>query len=88
MSFTTMDWLDQISRHPETIDTDVMVAAVVALTGSANGVTTPDGSLIDQDDVDESVLTLLSFGFLDSVVSFGADGGEDHLLALRMPLMI
>lgn len=88
MSFTTMDWLDQISRHPQTIDADVTVAAVVALTGSANGVTAPGGALIDQDDVDESVLTLLSFGFLESVVSFDADGGEDHLLAVRMPLMI
>ncbi len=82
----TMDWLDAISRHPGTIDTDAVVAAAVALTGSANGVAAPGGALIDQDDVDESVFTLLSCGFLESVVSFAADSGEDHLLALRMPV--
>ncbi len=54
------------------------------LTGRANGVTkpSPDGPvLIAQDDVDDSISALMDLGFLEPLVSVGAD----HLLRLAMP---
>jgi hypothetical protein len=83
------DWLEAVLRHPATTDTDLSVAAALLLTGSANGVTkpSPDGPvLIAQDVVDESMTVLVELGFLETVVSVAADGGEDFLLALRMPV--
>jgi hypothetical protein len=63
----TADWLNAVDAHPDTLDTDLLVA--VAIT---NGETSVDG--IDQDTVDDSIAELITFGFLDDVMSIDCDG--------------
>jgi hypothetical protein len=82
--FDNMEWLEAVMSHPATEDIDVDVAIGVLLTGSANGVTRkgPKGPvLINPEDVDDSIVVLTELGFLEPLVSVGAD----HLLRLAMP---
>ena len=80
--FRNDEWLQAISDHPETIDTDLHVAVALLLTGSGNGVTFPcpdcgQRELIDQDEVDDSIAALMDFGFVESVAAVEVDGGEE-----------
>lgn len=91
MDVTNEVWLQAISDHPETIDTDLLVGVHLALTGSANGVSAPcpdcgEVELLDVEDVEDSIYCLTDLGFLEFIVSMpDVDGTEDHLFALRMP---
>lgn len=91
MEICNEEWLEAIFQHRDTADIDLHVAVALLLTGSANGVTAPCPDcgrceLIDQDDVDDSIAVLMDLGFVESVAAVEVDGGEDHLLVLRMPV--
>ena len=71
----TADWLTAIDAHPETVDTDLLVA-----TALANGDAEVEG--IDPDTVTDSVEELMALGFLESVLAADHPEGEEHLLEL------
>ena len=74
MSVYTARWLMAIDAHPETIDTDLVVA-----TALSNGDADVEG--LDHDDVTDAVEMLIGYGFLEPVVEMGAE----HILELRLP---
>jgi len=79
----TAEWLAAVDAHPETIDTDLVVAVAIA-----NGSTTVDGW--DQQTVDESIEELVGLGFVAEVFSAPCAGscvGEctEVVLELRIP---
>ena len=74
MSVNTGRWLMAIDSHPETIDTDLVVA-----TALANGDADVEG--LDPDDVTDAVEMLIGYGFLEPVVELGSE----HILELRLP---
>ena len=74
----TAEWLMAIDAHPETIDTDLVVAIALA-----NGDAEVDG--IDPNAVTDSVEELIALGFLEPVLAAEHPEGEDHLLELRFP---
>lgn len=87
--FENMDWIEAVMSHPATEDTDLYVAVAMMLASRANGLTRPgpDGPVpLPQEAVDESVALLTQLGFVESVATVTVDGGEDHLLVLRMPV--
>ncbi|MGO9385048.1 MAG: hypothetical protein ACLP4W_23900 [Mycobacterium sp.] len=76
----TAEWLMAIDAHPETVDTDLVVA-----TALANGDAEVEG--IDPDAVTDSVEELIALGFLESVLAADHPEGEEHVLELRFPLV-
>ena len=99
MSVNTAHWLVAIDAHPETIDTDLVVATALA-NGDADvegldperpevsqGIETHpllDG--LSPDDVTDAVEMLIGYGFLEDVVAVDrGDGTEEHVLELRLP---
>lgn len=81
MTVCAVEWLTAIDAHPETLDTDLVVAAAIT-----QGSTTVDGW--DQQRVDDSIEELIGLGFLDDVFSTGCSECVDcveHVLELRLP---
>lgn len=74
----TAEWLMAIDAHPDTIDTDLVVAVALA-----NGDTKVEG--IEPDAVTDSVEELVALGFLESVLAADHPEGQEHLLELRFP---
>ena len=74
----TAEWLMAIDAHPETVDTDLMVA-----TAMANGDAEVQG--IDREAVADSVEELLALGFLEAVLTADHPEGEERLMELRHP---
>lgn len=67
-----------IDAHPDTIDTDLVVA-----TSLAGGDSRVEG--IDPDAVSDSVEELVAMGFLESVLATDHPEGEECVLELRFP---
>jgi hypothetical protein len=74
----TAEWLIAIDAHPDTIDTDLVVA-----TALADGDAEVEG--VDPDAVTDSVEELMTIGFLESVLVTDHPQGEEHVLELRYP---
>ncbi|WP_156765625.1 hypothetical protein [Mycobacterium sp. 1245499.0] len=74
----TAEWLMAIDAHPDTLDTDLVVA-----TALANGDADVEG--VAPEIVTDSVEELIALGFLESVLAADHPNGEEHLLALRFP---
>ncbi|ORL96632.1 hypothetical protein [Prescottella equi] len=78
----TAEWLAAIDAHPETLETDLRVAAAMVL-GDA---TSPeDVEDLDPERVSDSVEELAALGFLRSVLSTDHPEGEEHVLELTLP---
>lgn len=82
MTVCPVEWLSAIDAHPETLDTDLVVAAAIT-----QGSTTVDGW--DRQRVDDSIEELIGLGFLDDVFSMSGGcshpGCVEHVLELRLP---
>jgi hypothetical protein len=74
----TAEWLMAIDAHPDTLDTDLLVA-----TALANGDAEVEG--IDPDAVTDSVEELMAIGFLESVLVTDHPDAEEYVLELRFP---
>lgn len=74
----TAAWLMAIDAHPDTIDTDLVVA-----TSLTSGDSRVEG--IDPDAVSDSVEELVAMGFLESVLATDHPEGEEYVLELRFP---
>lgn len=74
----TAEWLMAIDAHPDTIDTDLVIA-----TSLANGDARVEG--VDPDAVSDSVEELVAMGFLESVLATDHPEGEEYILELRFP---
>ncbi len=72
------EWLIAINVHPDTIDTDLVVA-----TALANGDAEVEG--VDPEAVTDSVEELMAIGFLESVLVTDHPDGEEYVLELRFP---
>lgn len=70
----TAEWLMTIDAHPETVDTDLLVATALANDD-------PNVAGVDPELVSDSVEELVALGFLEPVL---VDGAE-HLLEFRLP---
>lgn len=76
-------WLLAVDAHPETVDTDLVVATAMANEGVI-GLEALEG--VSEEDVCSSVEELLALGFLESTAVLDHGGGrEEHLLRLRFP---
>jgi hypothetical protein len=82
------EWLMAIDGHPETIETDLVVASAIVndgVIGLADDLEDAGGPL-DSEDVANSVGELIRLGFLEKTVAVDHGHGlEEHLLALRLP---
>lgn len=74
----TAFWLIAIDAHPETVDTDLVVA-----TALAHGDAEVEG--IDPEAVTDSVEELIALGFLEPVLAAEHPAGQENLLELRFP---
>lgn len=75
----TGQWLNAVDAHPDTLDSDLLVAVALA-----NGTTEVDG--MPSERVGDCVEELIALGFLEDVVSVDlGDGREEHVLELRLP---
>jgi hypothetical protein len=74
----TAEWLIAIDAHPDTIDTDLVVA-----TALANGDAEVEG--IAPDSVTNSVEELMAIRFLETVLITDHPEGDEHLLEFRYP---
>lgn len=75
-------WLMAIDAHPETLDTDLAVAAVM-LSDGVIGLESIDG--LSRESVDDAVNELIALGFLEDVFSMAGNGQEEYVLELRIP---
>lgn len=77
-AINTAEWLMAIDAHPDTIDTDLLVA-----TALANGDAEVEG--IDPNAVTDSAEELMDIRFLRSVLVTDHADGEEYVLELRYP---
>ena len=70
----TAEWINAVDAHPDTLDTDLLVAVALA-----NGETSVEG--IDPEQADDSVEELLALGFLELVLA----DGDEYMMELRYP---
>ncbi|WP_158167506.1 hypothetical protein [Mycolicibacterium smegmatis] len=70
----TAEWLMAVDAHPQTVDTDLLVAAALANDD-------PHVEGLDPDTVTDSIEELEDLGFLRVAV---VDGAE-HIMELRLP---
>ncbi|BBX69405.1 hypothetical protein [Mycolicibacterium psychrotolerans] len=78
MPVNTAEWLLAIDAHPETIDTDLVVAVALS-----NGDAAVEG--VEPADVADAVDALVGLGFLEPVLATDHPLGEEHVLELRLP---
>jgi hypothetical protein len=76
----TAEWLMAIDAHPETIDTELVVATAMATDGVLDNV---EG--LSPEDVANCVEELIAIGFLEPVFVTDHPSGEEHVLELRYP---
>lgn len=77
------DWLTAVDAHPCTRAAHLAVAATVVLTDQSLGLESIEG--LSRPEVDRAVEDLIGLGFFEDVFSVGYDGGEEHVLELRLP---
>ncbi len=70
----TAEWLMAVDAHPQTVDTDLLVATALANDD-------PHVEGLDPDRVSDSIEELEDLGFLQVVL---VDGAE-HIMELRLP---
>ncbi|RRR41160.1 hypothetical protein EHH44_19295 [Mycolicibacter terrae] len=74
----TAVWLTAIDAHPETVDTDLLVATALANDD-------PHVEGVDPELVSESVEELMALGFMEVVLATDHPDGEEYVLELRLP---